>query len=71
MQDSPFELEDWIAEQSENQWAIRTVKMWFTLHSQLNKNECAAFPQILDDKAFFEKAIDILRSEITSINEYI
>jgi hypothetical protein len=71
LEDAPLDIEEWIEEQKENEWVIRTVKLWFTLHSSYNKQDFVQFPAILDDQAFFAKAIAILKPEVDDIATYI
>ncbi len=44
-------------EQAANNWVVRTVKIWFTLHKDYNKKDLAQFPQILDNSEFFSQAV--------------
>ncbi len=71
LEDAPLDIEEWVTEQQANEWVVRTVKLWFTLHSAYTKQDFVQFPAILDDQAFFAKAIDVLRLEVEDIATYV
>jgi len=52
-----IDINDWIEISAENQWSIRTLKLWFFLQKDFAAtNTWASWPAILDDEAFKEMA---------------
>ena len=64
LQDCPIEFEDWSENSAEQEWVIRTLKIWFFMIKDFAViHKWASWPAILDDQAFIKKAKEIIEEK--------
>lgn len=63
LEDNEVDFDDWAKDVADNQWAQRTMKIFFSLNENHNKESWTLIPQVLDDAEFFPKAIDALKQQ--------
>jgi len=67
-----IDVNDWIESSADNEWSIRTLKLWFFLQKDFAAaNAWASWPAILDDEAFKEKASEEVEKVIESFHQYL
>ena len=56
LQDEEFDIKEWIETSQDSEWVIKTLKIWFTMVKATNDKEWVQFPQVLNNKEFYEEA---------------
>jgi hypothetical protein len=64
LQDCPIDFEDWQSSSAEQEWVIRTLKIWFFMIKDFAViHKWASWPAIFDDQAFIKKAQEIVEEK--------
>lgn len=72
LQDCPIDYEDWSGSSAEEEWVIRTLKLWFFLIKDFaHIHKWASWPQIFDDKAFMKKAVAVIEEQADEFYDYL
>ena len=72
LQDCPIDYEDWSGSSSEEEWVIRTLKLWFFLIKDFaHIYKWASWPQIFDDNAFMKKAVSVIEEQAEDFHAYL
>ena len=70
--DCPIDFEDWSSTSMEQEWVIRTLKIWFFMIKDFAViHKWASWPLILDDSAFIKKAADVIEENADEFYEYL
>jgi hypothetical protein len=72
LQDCPIDFEDWSSASADEEWVIRTLKLWFfCIKDFAVVHQWASWPQILDDTAFIKKAKDVIEEQQDDFYDYL
>ena len=67
-----IDVNDWIESSADNEWSIRTLKIWFFLQKDFAKtNAWASWPAILNDDAFRSAAEEEIEKVIEDFHQYL
>ena len=72
LEDIPIDYDDWEETAHEEQWVIRTLKLWFFMQKNFNVvHRWAAWPEIMSDKDFMKRAVTQIEDVVDDFSEYI
>jgi len=67
-----IDVNDWIESSADNEWSIRTLKIWFFLQKDFAaSNEWASWPLILNDETFKNSAEEEIERVIEDFHQYL
>lgn len=67
-----IDVEDWIESSADNEWSIRTLKIWFFLQKDFSANNSwASWPAIFNDDAFRSAAEVEIERVIDNFHQYL
>ena len=69
LKDMGIEYDDWIEASVDNEWTIRTLKIWFFLLGE--QSSWAQWPAIFNDAEFMQHACERIESEISDLYQYL
>ena len=69
IKDMGIDYDDWIDASIDNEWTIRTLKIWFYLLEE--KSAWAQWPAIFNDADFMTHACESIESEISDFYGYL
>ena len=67
-----IDVNDWIESSADNEWSIRTLKIWFFLQKDFAAtHDWASWPAIMDDDVFKPKAEEEVERVIEDFHQYL
>ena len=69
IKDMGIDYDDWIDASIDNEWTIRTLKIWFYLLGE--KSSWAQWPAIFNDADFMTSACESIESDISDFYGYL
>lgn len=74
LEDIPCDFQDWVDTEEENEWVIRTLKLFFFSQKKFSMiNKWARWPEIFHtkDDAFFKKASSAIEDDVEELDSFL